>query len=189
GRHAGGPSPCGRRADLRHRRGQRGRVWPRDHRQHELPPERLRAHGDDQERRHGPGGGMGPHRTGLRRALMMSRLASLLVLSLALAGAPPAGAAPEGQMTWATHISLAPTWFDPAETPGIATPFLVLHALHHGLVKPLPDNPAAPSLAESWSASPDGLAYEFVLRKAARFNNGDPMTARAGELRLSNAQC
>ena len=32
------------------------------------------------------------------------------------------------------HVSLAPTWFDPAETPGIITPFMVLYALHdaHG---------------------------------------------------------
>jgi len=29
-------------------------------------------------------------------------------------------------MTWAVHVSLAPTWFDPAETSGIITPFMVL---------------------------------------------------------------
>src|SRR6058998_512694 len=80
-------------------------------------------------------------------------------------------------MTWAVHISLAPTWFDPAETPGIATPFMVLYALHDALVKPMPGNPMAPSLAESWSASPDGLVYEFVLRKGVRFHTGDPVTA------------
>ncbi|HEY7437093.1 MAG TPA: hypothetical protein VIE41_18275, partial [Methylomirabilota bacterium] len=39
---------------------------------------------------------------------------------------PGAAAGPEGQATWAVHISLAPTWFDPAETPGIITPFMVL---------------------------------------------------------------
>src|SRR5262245_37241970 len=80
-------------------------------------------------------------------------------------------------MTWAVHVSLAPTWFDPAETPGIATPFMVLYALHDGLVKPLPGNAMAPSLAESWSASKDGLHYEFVLRPGVRFHNGDPVTA------------
>ena len=35
-------------------------------------------------------------------------------------GLPTIGraAAPKGQLTWGVHISLAPTWFDPAETPG-----------------------------------------------------------------------
>ena len=32
-------------------------------------------------------------------------------------------------------------------------------------------------LAESWTMSKDGLAYEFVLRKGVRFHNGDPLTA------------
>jgi peptide/nickel transport system substrate-binding protein len=110
----------------------------------------------------------------------MSRLAALLVLSIVLGVTPSAGAAPEapaGQMTWAAHITLAPTWFDPAETPGIGTPFMILYALHDALVKPMPGNPMAPSLAESWSLSKDGLAYEFVLRQGARFHNGDPVTA------------
>src|ERR671935_2495959 len=35
----------------------------------------------------------------------------------------------------------------------------------------------AESLAQSWSASPDGLVYEFVLRKGVKFHNGDPLTA------------
>ena len=65
-------------------------------------------------------------------------------------------------MTWGVHISLAPTWFDPAETPGIITPFMVLYALHDAMVKAMPGNPMAPSLAESWTVSPDGLTYEFV---------------------------
>ena len=37
-------------------------------------------------------------------------------------------ATPQGQLTWGVHISLAPTWFDPAETPGLITPFMVLYA-------------------------------------------------------------
>src|SRR2546428_5495334 len=41
----------------------------------------------------------------------------------------------------------------------------------------MPGNAMAPSLAESWSASPDGLTYEFVLRQGVRFHNGDPLTA------------
>jgi peptide/nickel transport system substrate-binding protein len=104
-------------------------------------------------------------------------LVTLLLLAIPAAGAPPGHAAPEGQLTWAVHFALAPTWFDPAETSGIITPFVVLYALHDAMVKPLPGNPMAPSLAESWSASPDWLVYEFVLRKGVRFHNGEPVTA------------
>src|SRR5262249_19589657 len=86
-------------------------------------------------------------------------------------------AGPEGQLTWGVHVSLAPAWFDPAETPGIITPFMLLYALHDAMVKPMPGNAMAPSLAESWTASPDGRTYEFVLRKGIKFHNGDPVTA------------
>jgi len=107
----------------------------------------------------------------------MMRIGALLVALVMLLVAAPAGAASDGQMTWAIHISLAPTWFDPAETPGIATPFMVIYALHDALVKPMPGNPMAPSLAESWTMSKDGLVYEFVLRQGIKFHNGDPVTA------------
>ena len=52
-----------------------------------------------------------------------------LGLSVGVPGATVA-AGPEGQLTWGVHISLAPTWFDPAETPGVITPFMVFYALH-----------------------------------------------------------
>jgi peptide/nickel transport system substrate-binding protein len=98
-----------------------------------------------------------------------------LVAVLVLAG--PVAAAPEGQMTWGVHISLAPTWFYPAETPGIITPFMVMYALHDALVKAMPGNPMAPGLAESWQVSSDGRVYDFVLRKNVKFHDGEPLTA------------
>src|SRR5947209_13869045 len=88
------------------------------------------------------------------------RIAAYALLAL-LVVAGSASAAPEGQMTWGVHISLAPTWFDPAETPGIITPFMIMYALHDAMVKPMPGIPLAPSLAESWTVSRDGLAYEI----------------------------
>jgi peptide/nickel transport system substrate-binding protein len=95
-----------------------------------------------------------------------------------LVGRPvQAPAAAEGQMTWAVHISLAPSFFDPAEAPGIITPFMIYYALHDALVKPMPGQNMAPSLAESWTTSKDGLTYEFVLRKNVRFHNGDTVSA------------
>src|ERR1700756_4404944 len=73
-----------------------------------------------------------------------------------LAGATyPAAAAPADQLTWGVHVSLAPTWFEPAEASGIITPFMVLYALHDAMVKPMPGNAMAPSLARSVTASPD----------------------------------
>jgi peptide/nickel transport system substrate-binding protein len=110
---------------------------------------------------------------------MIRRLAPFALALLVLAAAPvmPAAAAPAGEIVYAVHVSLAPTWFDPAETPGVITPFMVLYALHDALVKPMPGNAMAPSLAESWTASKDGLTYEFVLRKNVRFHNGDHVTA------------
>jgi peptide/nickel transport system substrate-binding protein len=104
------------------------------------------------------------------RSVICALLALLVV-------AAPAAAAPEGQMTWGVHISLAPTWFDPAETQGIITPFMVMYALHDALAKAMPGNSTAPSLAESWQMSPDGRVYEFTLRKGVKFHNGDTLTA------------
>src|SRR6266403_1261197 len=97
-----------------------------------------------------------------------------LVLNLALRASAEA---PAGQVTLATTVTLAPTWFDPAETPGVITPFLTLFALHDALVKPMPGNAFSPSLAESWTASKDGLTYEIALRNNVKFHNGDPVTA------------
>src|SRR5438876_7756348 len=108
----------------------------------------------------------------------VTRLLALLVLALAPSIVDaPAHAAPEGQMTWAVHFTISPAWFDPAEhTIGI-TPLFTYYALHDALVKPMPGKPMAPSLAESWSASQDGMSYEFVLRRGVKFHNGDVMTA------------
>src|SRR3989475_295247 len=105
------------------------------------------------------------------------RSVTVLVLLISAAAAVPAAAAPDGQVTWGVHISLAPTCFDPAEPPGIVTPFMVLYGLHDAMLKALPGNPLAPALAESWTVSPDGLTYEFVLRRGVKFHNGEPVTA------------
>jgi len=110
--------------------------------------------------------------TRVQRALVCA-----VAVALSVSLARPASAAPEGQITFAVHVSLAPTWFDPAETPGVITPFMTLYALHDALVKPMPGQPWGASLAESWTASRDGLTYDFVLRKGVTFHNGDPVTA------------
>jgi peptide/nickel transport system substrate-binding protein len=118
-------------------------------------------------------------RYGANRTDTTRRHALALAVLALMVGAPGStrAASPEGQLTWGVHISLAPTWFDPAETPGIITPFMVMYALHDAMVKPMPGQPLAPSLAESWSLSDDRLTYEFVLRKGAKFHDDEPVTA------------
>ena len=111
-----------------------------------------------------------------RRPLGVLLLASLL-LCLGFAGDGAAQAKPDGEMRWALYITISPNWFDPGEVVGQLTPFWVLYALHDALVKPMPGNLATPSLAESWTLSPDGRSYEFKLRENLKFHNGDPFTA------------
>jgi peptide/nickel transport system substrate-binding protein len=45
------------------------------------------------------------------------------------------------------------------------------------MVKPMPGNTNAPSLAQSWSMSEDGLSWDFVLRDGVKFHDGEPITA------------
>lgn len=99
------------------------------------------------------------------------------LLLLLVTSAAPALAAPEGTMTWAMHVTLAARWLDPADTEAAITPFMVFYAIHDALVKPMPAGLKTPSLAESWTASPDGLTYEFTLRGGVKFHNGEPITA------------
>ncbi len=111
---------------------------------------------------------------------MTTRREVLALAALGMAAGtvrPASAAAPAGQLTVGVHITLAPTWLDPAETAGIITPFMVMYALHDAVAKPMPAGNPTPSLAESWSAGEDGLSYEFVLRKGTKFHNGEPVTA------------
>ena len=110
------------------------------------------------------------------------KLASAAILAWAMAlGGPGLAAAqtkPEGEMRFALYVTLAPAWLDPGEfLLGNLTPFWMLYALHDAMVKPMPGNPMANSLAESWSMSEDQRVYEFTLRKGLKFHNGDPFTA------------
>jgi len=116
----------------------------------------------------------------MRRTRSVALGLVLLLLGGALAGSSGSASAqakPEGEMRWALYVTLAPAWFDPAEVIGVLTPFWVLYAMHDALVKPMPGNHLTPSLAESWTVSPDQRTYEFKLRQGLKFHNGDPFTA------------
>ena len=89
----------------------------------------------------------------------------ILKISAALAGSAVfhspgwAGAVqPEGQLTWAVYFTLAPILFEPADTAGLITPFMILYALHDAILKPMPGESMASSLAETKATGAKRLA-------------------------------
>ena len=93
-------------------------------------------------------------------------------------GAAARSPQPTGEMRWALYVTISPAWFDPGQVAVVGgTPLWFGYALHDALVKPMPDNPMAPSLAESWTLSDDQRVYEFTLCQVLMFHNGDPFTA------------
>ena len=119
--------------------------------------------------------GHGGDRAGMTRRDLLAAGALGLVAGSAPGMTLAAGS--QGQLTWAIHVSLAPAWFDPADTLGLITPFMVLYALHDAMVKPMPEKLHAPCLAKSWETSEDNLTHEFVIRDGVKFHNGEPVTA------------
>src|SRR5437773_9616986 len=82
-----------------------------------------------------------------------------------------------GESVIAWHVTIAPSWFDPSTAPAQITPFGILYALHDSVVRATYGSKIGPGLAEAWSESPDGLTYEFRLRRGLKFHNGDAVTA------------
>jgi peptide/nickel transport system substrate-binding protein len=108
----------------------------------------------------------------------MRRLGQVVLAIVLLLGgiAPAAAQGPAGELVVSFHVTLAPSWFDPSTAPPQITPFGVMYAIHDAMLRPLPGQKMAPSLAESWTESPDGLVYEFKLRRGLKFHNGDALT-------------
>jgi peptide/nickel transport system substrate-binding protein len=127
--------------------------------------------GHEVTRRHVLRGGLGVG-LGLGAAVLRSSLEWSPVQQVWAAPGEPAG-----EVRWAAPVTLAPSWFDPGEMPAAAIPYLVLYLVHDALVRPMPGQPLAPSLAQSWTESPDRLTYEFTLRPGLTFHNGDSCTA------------
>ncbi len=108
-------------------------------------------------------GSRGSTRNGFPKRTDLRRRELLALTALGFASGVPGiawAAAPTGQLTWAIHVSLAPTWFDPAETEALITPYMVLYALHDAMVKPMPgkNSDAVPCRVV------DGIARRAQLR-------------------------
>lgn len=108
-----------------------------------------------------------------------------LVLGLGLLALLPAclkreSAATRGLREQVLHRGLSADPFDLDPHLISALPDInVVSALFEGLVAEHPETLApVPGVAERWDVSADGLTYTFHLRAAARWSNGEPVTAQ-----------
>ncbi len=108
----------------------------------------------------------------LNKIIFLAALAILPVSSLEVSAAPP-----EGVLKQAIHWSFSSDWLDPATGSFPIPAYHPMYLFHDALLKPMPEGLYTPSLAESWTISPDARVYEFKLRKGVKFHNGDPLTA------------
>lgn len=120
-----------------------------------------------------------------RRALAAVATASVLALTACNAGssstgssgsATGSGGGASGQSV-AIGLVLEPTSMDFTRSDGAAIAQALLGNVYEGLVKVDEKGAIQPSLATSWTVSPDRRTYTFDLVQGARFSNGAPLTA------------
>jgi len=91
-----------------------------------------------------------------------------------LFGSRPAGAVAIDKVTIA--VGDEPPVFDGHKAWGAISTYFT-NNVYEGLTGVDIHYKTVPGLATDWSVSPDGLAYEFKLRRNAKFHTGDPVTA------------
>jgi peptide/nickel transport system substrate-binding protein len=110
------------------------------------------------------------------RWLLMAMLPVMLTM-LHMGSTEVLAAPPQGTLKQAISWALSADYLDPATCSNAKTAFVTMYLFHDTLVKATASGFYTPSLAESWSISPDAKVYEFNLRKEVKFHNGDALTA------------
>ena len=91
-------------------------------------------------------------------------------------GAEGAAAAKPARDDVVIHVEAPWNTIDPHGTGAYVDQYLI-NQLYELLVDVKDDGSVAPSLATSWTISPDGLTYVFALKKGVKFHNGEEMKA------------
>jgi len=109
-------------------------------------------------------------------------MAALTLVSAAWS-APPPGAELAAEQILRRGNGAEPQTLDPHLAEGVPAS-RILRDLFEGLVSEAPNGEITPGVAESWEVSDDGTVYTFLLRRSARWSNGDPVTAHDFEFAL-----
>jgi peptide/nickel transport system substrate-binding protein len=100
---------------------------------------------------------------------------------MAKASTEVAKPAPGGDVSWG--ITTEPVCFDPHRSSQ-QNAFIVIRNYVDSLIGKKADGSFVPWLAKSWTVSPDGLQYTFVLRDDVTFTDGEPFNADAVKTNL-----
>lgn len=112
-------------------------------------------------------------------ALLAVAVAAGIGLWRLQAGTPVSGGEappPPGQLRLERGNGSEPDSLDP-QLARMEASLTILRDAYEGLTSVAADGGVAPAAAESWTVSEDGRRYTFRLRRAARWSNGDPLTA------------
>ncbi|PQO23981.1 hypothetical protein C2I36_05115 [Rhodobacteraceae bacterium WD3A24] len=94
--------------------------------------------------------------------------------ALCLAGSSAAWS--QDANTFVVAEDVPPQTFDPIQSSQIRT-WYMWQLVYEGLLRAELDGTLVPVLATEWTASDDGLTYDFTLRDGATFSDGTPVTA------------
>jgi oligopeptide transport system substrate-binding protein len=119
---------------------------------------------------------MSPLRGAPLVALTAALSATLILLTAACTRSQDAAPAPAGSALLVRGGGPDPDSLDPQKARGFEAQS-ILRDLCEGLTTLDAHAAVAPGVADSWSASSDGLTYTFDLRHEARWSNGDHVVA------------
>lgn len=116
--------------------------------------------------------------TALRTRAVAVAAAALLALTACSAGSgASSGSSPGGDQSLSIGLVAEPASLDFTTTDGAAIPQALLGNVYESLVKQDDSGKIVPSLAKSWTVSPDRKTYTFDLVDNAKFTNDKPFTA------------
>ncbi len=111
------------------------------------------------------------------RAVAVAAAALLALTACSAGSSTTSGSSPGGDQSLSLGLVAEPASLDFTTTDGAAIPQVLLGNVYETLVKQDDSGKIVPSLAKSWTVSPDRKTYTFDLVDNAKFTSDKPFTA------------